>query len=151
MIEFVRKGGREKALNPKTANSVSSAASRILTAVHGGPAKVDITQLNVERTLEAFALKEGDAIGPGTMQSYKARFRMAVRWYLAYLKDPVTWQNVAPDQGRREAGAAVADGFVDYQVPIRGATGHLIVPRALTSGEADRLAAFVRTLVEEVM
>ncbi len=154
MIAFLQQAARENKLNRKTAGSVWSAADRILRTVYGEPGNVDITKLDVKATLEAFGRKEAKKdlpIGAGTMTSYQARLRMAVRWYLAYLKDPATWHTVAPDQARREAGAELANGFVDYQIPIRGAAAHLIVPRALTAGEADRLAAFVRTLVEEVI
>jgi hypothetical protein len=150
MIKFLRQAAEQNKINRKTAGSVWSAVSRILTSVHGDLTKVNVPELNVEATLAAFEQKEGSAIGAATMQSYKSRFHMAVRWYLAYLHDPATWTKAAPEPRNHELPMP-ADGFVDYPFPVRGATGHLILPRALTNGEADRVGAFVRTLVEEAM
>lgn len=148
MINFVRQGAQQKKINDKTGTSVVSAVRRIVETVHGDLIKVDVPTLDVEATLKAFEQKEAK-LSAGTLQSYRSRFHMAVRWFLAYLKDPATWQQAAPEARRHELPVP-PNGFVDYQLPIRGATGHLLLPRALTGIEADRVAAFVRTLVEEV-
>lgn len=152
MIDFIHRVTRNKEINAKTGTSVSSAAGRILRRVYGDPSKVDIASLDVDGTLKEFERRQR-GLGEGTLQSYKARLRLAVRWYLAYLRDPATWQSSLVNRSRAQAlpPTPVADGFVDYQLPIRGATAHLIVPRALTGGEADRLASFVKTLVEEAV
>jgi hypothetical protein len=149
MINFVRQGVQQNKINSKTGSSVVSAVRRIVTTVHGDLAKVDVAELDVEATLVAFEQKEA-RLGAGTLQSYRSRFHMAVRWFRAYLKDPATWQKAAPEPRGHELPLPT-DGFIDYRVPIRGATGHLILPRALTGIEADRVAAFVKTLVEEAI
>jgi hypothetical protein len=152
MIDFVHRETRNGHINAKTGSSIASAAARVLKRVYSDPSKVDIPSLDVEGTLKEFERRQR-GLGEGTMQSYKARLRLAVRWYLAFLTDPATWQNSMASKSRTPGPAVtpVAEGFVDYQVPIRGATAHLILPRALTGGEADRLAAFVKTLVEEAI
>jgi hypothetical protein len=150
MIEFVHRAVRDGQVNPKTGASVSSAVTRILRRVYGDPSKVDVPSLDVEGTLKEYE-KRQRGLGAGTMQSYKARFRMAVRWYLAYLKDPATWHTaLRSSTAPSSAVTLVAEGFVDYRVPIRGAMAHLVLPRTLTGIEADRMAMFVRTLVEEM-
>src|SRR3989442_1635580 len=90
MINFVREGVRQKKINDKTGTSVASAVRRIVQTVHGDLHKVDVPTLDVEATLEAFEQKEA-RLGAGTLQSYRSRFHMAVKWFLAYLKDPATW------------------------------------------------------------
>jgi hypothetical protein len=148
MISFIRQGVREKKINDKTGTSVVSAVRRIIETVYGDLGRADIPTMDVDATLKAFEQKEA-RLGAGTLQSYRSRFHMAVRWFMAYLKDPATWQQAAPEPKGHEVPLP-ANGFVDYKLPIRGATGHLVLPRALTGIEADRVAAFVRTLVEEV-
>src|SRR5438270_5203952 len=133
MIDFIHRVTHNREINTKTGTSVSSAAGRILTKVYGDPSKVDIANLDVEGTLKEFERRQR-GLAEGTMQSYKARLRLAVRWYLAYMNDPATWQSSMANRRREPSSAVtpVAEGFVDYQVPIRGATGHLVLPRALT-------------------
>ena len=149
MIDFLNEAIRNRKINPKTGASVRSACMRILKKVYGDPSHVDIPSLDVEGTLKEFERRER-RIGVATLQSYKARLRLAVRWYLAYLKDPLTWREATVRSQPQSSLSFVPpdEGLTDYKFPIRaGVTGRLFLPAELTRAEAKRITAFVDALV----
>ena len=103
-----------------------SAATRILKRVFDSPGQVDIPSLDVEGTLKEFERRERK-LGEGTMQSYKARLRLAVRWYTAYLKDPSTWQSSMASATRTPSSVKTA--LTHRKRPIATAISSRKAPR----------------------
>jgi hypothetical protein len=145
MVTFIRDSARDNKIHGSTATSLVSAIRRIIESVHGegSLAKIDVPTLDVPGILVLFERNEAGHLGANTRQSYRSRFQSAVDMFLKFLRDPASWRQIS-------GSTHEVDGFEEYRIPIRGATGRLILPRSLTSIEADRVAAYVRALVEEV-
>src|SRR5688500_4193889 len=80
-------------LNPSTGNAQRVAVARVLEA-EDDPDSVDIRQLDVERALERFEIRNRQNYSAGSLATYKTRFRNAVAMYLAWLQGDPSWRLV---------------------------------------------------------
>jgi hypothetical protein len=162
-----------------TANSVNvwrSAARQVFSTVDGDTFEsVDIRAIDPD---EYFLRFENMTVGQykeESLASYRSRFRKSLDAYLGYLEER-RLPTFRGSGGRSAAGAKkskpageassprparaepmrqrptveVGPELVDYPFPLRsGGMVHLYLPPKLEKGDADRLAAFVQTLVIE--
>ncbi len=146
-----------------------SAVNQICEAVEGSDyVSSDVRGLDVEDYLRRWEIMERGNYKAESLASYGSRFRRALRAYGDYLENGTTPQlgRRAPRRSRDAADSAprgqratpdrndrttpqVAD-LVDYPFPLQsGQLGYVRLPRDLQRADAERLAAFVRTLVFE--
>lgn len=155
-------------MNKNTAASLRSACKRVLD-VEDDWQSVDVKKLDVEGILTRFQNLRAKKYKPNVLETYKRRFRQAVRSYLEYLEDPAGWKpssSSGPTRTRNQNGAEAQKepvprgevvrevvpgpkgaGLVDYPFPIReGLIARLVLPRDLKTSEVKRLSAFMTTL-----
>lgn len=150
-------------MNKNTARSLRTACAQVLDVLDAWE-NVDVKTLDIEGTLTQFQNLKKKKFKPTVLDTYKRRFRQAVRSYLAYLEDPAGWKPNAmrtpraqSRNGSEQPAAQTVSrsgvfnpqtNLVDYPFPIReGIIAHLVLPRDLTGAEVKRLAAFMATLV----
>ncbi len=148
-----------------------SAAKQVFEAVEGPTyGEFDVRGLNLDDYLMRWETMQRGKYKAESIQSYASRLRRAHEAYLAYLESGTTPQLGRRTTRRREAAAQApataemrANGYggggnapatvadlVDYPFPLQsGQLAYVRLPRQLYRGDAERLAAFVRTLVFE--
>lgn len=107
LVAFLTWAGERGVMAPNTANSHRVAVQKILE-VEANPEGVDITKLDVEDLLDRFGRLRGSNYSPGSMATYKTRFRNSVREYVRYLDDPGAYRgptSIKP-RGSRAGSAA---------------------------------------------
>lgn len=149
--------------------SWKSAAKQVFEAVEGAEyGALDVRALDLDDYLGRWENMERGNYKAESLQSYGSRIRRAHEAYLAYLADGTTPQLGRRASRRREAeerssterrpqrndggvgGTATAADLVDYPFPLQsGQLAYVRLPRNLQRTDAERLAAFVRTLVFE--
>lgn len=175
LLEFldylVEKGyGSQSAISPW-----KSASRRVLLAMEGeGFERTSIRDLDVDEYMDRFENKERASYKSESLRAYRGRFRKAVGAYEAFLADgaipsfrsPTSKKSgssptaqdgpgATPTPAEGDAGSAesspsrrAGSPMVDYPFPLQGGgLAHLRLPATLQPGDADRLAAFVKTLV----
>lgn len=163
-------------MNANTAGGMRAAVTKVLS-VEENPDEVDISKLDVASILKRFENLKKKDFTPGSLETYKQRFRQAVKSYLEYIEDPGGWRWIArerpaaadrngngPKPKRRSAASPVSDApdapepppqaqrgkTIDFQFPLReGVIAHLWLPADLRPAEVKRLNAFMTTLVVE--
>ena len=145
-----------------------SAAKQVFEAVEGLEyGATDVRGLNLDEYLQRWENMERGNYKAESLQSYGSRLRRAHEAYLAYLENGKTPQlgrraprsreaeerraaeTRAPTDSRGGGAPPVAD-LVDYPFPLKsGQLAYVRLPRKLARTDAERLAAFVRTLVFE--
>jgi hypothetical protein len=156
-------------MNANTARSLRAACAQVLGVLDEWES-VDIRELDVESVLTRFVNLRKKDFKPDSLESYKQRFRQALRLYLSYLADPGGWR----PQGRERPGpaekaakptktsarssplvtvsTAIDDevdrvGFISYPFPLReGTIARLFLPPDLTVAEVRRLTAYMMTI-----
>jgi hypothetical protein len=147
-----------------------SAARQIFEAVEGDDyGSLDVRRLDLDEYLARFEIMERGNYKAESLRAYGSRFKRAMDAYLGFLENGRTPQLRQGPRGRRtdragrtpdgtlppahSAGRAraavspVAD-LVEYPFPLRSGTlAYVRLPRRLEKADAERLAAFVRTLV----
>lgn len=170
-LDWVVKRGE---INPSTGNAQRVAATKIL-ASEDDPDRTDIRALDVERLLYRFENQNRTSYSTASLATYKTRFRNAVSMYLAWLDGDPTWKNVIrtrrssqPSRLTRSASVktdesdtevaessrpvrtyarSVSAPTVTYQLPLRpDLLVQIELPVDLNPSDADRVAAFVRSL-----
>lgn len=158
--------GHEGALNETTARALKGAANRVLQ-VEDDPDHVDLRSLDVEAVLDRFETLYRTGYTSGSMSTYKTRFRQAITMYLAWLDQDPHWKSVvksrrtAPREdvsavsvmsGRQRATSEVqptdaGHRLVTHHLPLRpDLLVRIELPVHLTRTDAERIAAFVRSL-----
>lgn len=172
--EFLDWAGSKGELNQTTARALKGAVGKILL-VEGDPENIDIRSLQVDDVLRRFETRFRTDYSPGSMSTYKTRFRQAVDMYLAWVDNDPRWQTVIKnrrvgDRSRKRASAAntpvvqPADAgsyalsdteasaqnpsqLVRYTLPLRrNLLVQIELPVHLTRADADRIAVFVQSL-----
>jgi hypothetical protein len=157
-------------MNRNTAAGLRAACVQVLGVVDD-PAQVEVATLDVDDLLTRFQNLRKQRFKPQVLETYKRRFRSAVKSYKEYLENPGTWKPVSQERGsaveRRQRAAnaptaqssqteettrprasAVDTGSEEYRLPLRPAVmARLILPVDLTADEARRVKAFVDMLV----
>jgi hypothetical protein len=170
-LEYVVKRGYGSA---SAVSPWRSAARQVLQTVERSEdfADVDIRKLDLDEYLERFDTLARGKIKVESVQAYRRRFTNAVEAYLAFIQEgkPPTFRQGArrpkaearaeprPTDSAPPARPAPADSqqaapgdrMVEYPFPLAsGQIGILRLPVRLDKTDADRLGAFVRTLVLE--
>jgi hypothetical protein len=132
----------------------------------------DVRSLDFEDAMERFATRRRGDLKAESVDAYRTRLGRALDAYLGYLADgrpPQLRQGTSrrPKAGTKEAArtqvrseaqaAGHADSItspahilVDYPFPLQsGQMAYLRLPRKLEKSDAERIAAYVRTLVFE--
>ena len=178
LIDHWTWAAKKGVMNQNTAGSLRAACAQVLSVVEGGPASVDIRELDIEDTLRRFENLKRKEYQPKSLEIYKARFRQAVKSYLDYLSDPGGWRPTTRERaaqpernGRTKMKEVPSHGttatteppsapslpveqkgrVIDYPFPLReGIIAHLWLPADLRRVEVRRLTAFMNTLVMDV-
>jgi hypothetical protein len=174
LLEFLNWAGRTEQMNEITARAWAASTRQVL-GVYSAPGSLDVRTLDVEELLDRFEALHRLDYTPGSMTTYKSRFRQAVAAYLAWL-DNEPWQP-ASRGGRRKrsdktgAASAVppkppaqdttggvgadvpapdhgsAPRLLNYTVPLRpNLMVTMSLPVDLSTADAKRIAAFVQSL-----
>lgn len=149
-----------------------SAAKQIFEAVAGdGWGSVDVRELDLDDYIRRFENMERGHYKAESIQSYGSRLRRAMEAYLAFLADGRTptlrqgprrqseptngrsGKGTLPSvrsEGRATAGASPITDLIEYPFPLRsGQLAYVRLPKLVEKDDAERLAAFIRTLVFE--
>jgi hypothetical protein len=149
-----------------------SAARQVFGAVEGDAYdQLDVRGLDPDEYLDRFENMTVGKYKQESLASYRSRFKRAVEAYKEYLTDrkipsmrggtgarraSAASSPAAPRAGRPAIGPAPASAsaptaeLVDYPFPLRsGEMVHLYLPSKLEKADADRLGAFLQTLVLE--
>jgi hypothetical protein len=157
-------------MNRNTAAGLRAACVQVLGVVDD-PEQIEIATLDVEDLLTRFQNLRKQRFKPQVLETYKRRFRNAVRSYREYLENPGTWKPASQERlggverrqrissAKMESSAAAigvpshrlgnADmGSEEYRLPLRPTVmARLFLPLNLTLDEARRVKAFVDMLV----
>lgn len=154
------------------ANAQKSAARQVLSMVEGENfGSLDVKGIDVDDLLSRFDVKARGQLKAESIVSYKNRAGRAIEVYREFLETgkppsyrtvtkrkaatapkasgstPAT-ENVAPEVSAIPLPSA--DRMVDYPFPLKaGGMAHLRLPLRLEREDAERLGAFLRTLVLE--
>jgi hypothetical protein len=157
-----------------TVSPWKSAARTVFSTVSGEKyGEMDVLELDVDDYLKRF---ENMVIGQykeESLSAYRSRFKNSVESYRKYVKDKqlptfkaastrrssrtAAGNNAAASTASNEAIAETGDvvhrepsGLIDYPFPLQtGQVAHLRLPMRLDKTDAERLGAFLRTLVFE--
>lgn len=162
-------------MNQNTAIGLRAAVTKVLS-VEENPDEVDIKTINVDDILRRFENLKKKEFTPGSLETYKSRFRQAIKSYLAYLDDPGAWRPAVrerqspPDRNGTPRGKSKEHSngsgpelpqqpqpaqpqkgrVIDYPFPLReDVIAHLWLPMDLKPSEAKRLTAFMSTLLAD--
>lgn len=181
LVEFLEWAGSKGEMAPATAAARASAVRQILANEAEDLGAVDVRTLDVEAVLDRFETKNRTKFSPGSLDTYRSRFRQSVVMYLAWLQRDPDWKNAGRVQPaprhRSQAKArqparsssrarptestsagelaqpepATSNGMVVYDLPLRpDLLVRLNLPVDLTTRDADRISAFVRSLAFDV-
>jgi hypothetical protein len=171
--------GQRSEINPSTAKGFQVTASKVLS-LEPDPDQVDMRKLDVDGVLDRFETLKRLEYSPGSMGTYKSRFRQSVAMYLAWLDNNSNWKNAgkpATNTGKSSGGGPRAQRsprppraqqparkgsppeppepsneppstrMVAYDMPLRpDLIIRITLPVDLTATDAERVAAFVRSL-----
>ncbi len=173
LLLFLEWAGGKGELNPVTVKALLSAV-RAMLSLEAEPGLVDIRSLEVDRLMDRFETLNRTKYSTGSMGAYKSRFRQSVAMYLAWLaKDPL-WKSTgkanrggspqrrparpttfktadsaggASEQPDNASQGSQVPRLVAYDMPLRpDMIVRLTLPFDLTQSDAERVAAFVRSL-----
>lgn len=171
LLDFLDRAAEKGWLNKNTATGYRAACQRILE-IENDWEEIDVSALDVDDFLQRFVTLKGTDYTPGSLQTYKSRFRTALETFLDWAEDPSAWKppttarrrqadaqlpntkqsHDAPASATRDPSKAPrgADGMISYPFPLRNDVDvELVLPRDLTPEEAKRLVAFVNALAIE--
>lgn len=173
LLEFLAWAGRTGEMAPATAGGWAATCRKVL-AIEDDPDAVDLRSIDVDDFFDRFEALNRTKYSAGSMSTYRSRFRQATTAYLAWLENDPTWKpskrsssrpkrsNSAekedsspadtPEPAAPEVPHAKASArLMTYTVPLRpDVMVSLSLPADLTTRDADRLAAFLRSLAFEV-
>ena len=173
LLRFLLQAVADGHLNAATGNAQRVAVAKILTLA-GALDEIDVRNLDVEGLLSRFSEAHRADYTPASLATYKTRFRNAVAMYLAWLAGRSDWPSVIrprpgwtsqrkgpmggrdvqvelttgqSDDGRSGRVRAGSSQTVIHQLPLRpDLLVQVELPVDLTQADADRVAAFVRSL-----
>ncbi len=153
-------------MNQNTAGGMKAACKEVLKIYEDWQTR-DISQIDVEETVQRFQNLRKKDFQPRSLEVYKARFRRAVASYLKYLDNPSSWKPGTRERaGVSKNGGMIKqprvgkespvpsngnlDTLIDYPFPLKGGQiARLWLPRDLEPTDAKRLASFISTLAIE--
>lgn len=171
--EFLAWAVQKGELNTSTGNAQRVAVTKVLET-EDDPDAVNIRDLDIERALERFENRNRSTYSTGSLATYKTRFRNAVTMYLAWLDGDSSWKSVVKSRNSRRASSGretsrthsatsrfnldahrseedrsskLGVATVRYQLPLRpDLLVEIELPIDLTTADAERVSAFVRSL-----
>lgn len=148
-----------------------SASRRVMEIVDGEDVKsVDVVAIDVDEYLSRFENGARGQYKAESLRAYRSRFAKAVDAYRKFLIDgtpptfrsgpssartsrrgePDTGTNVPAEDRAQARQSVAAPDLIDYPFPLQsGQLAQIRLPAKLAKSDAERLAAFVRTLVFE--
>jgi hypothetical protein len=181
LIAFLDYAGDKGLLTNANANAIKVGVREVLLHTQGEDwESKDVRALDVDDVMRRFEMKRATRYTPGSLKTYRSRFRNAMTMYQGFLQDPGGWR---PSKPARAAAAStprrrtterteeqpappqtppqpVADDSHDrpdmmtYPFPLRRDGGvvfaRLILPHDLTPKEADRIGEHIKTLAIDV-
>lgn len=172
LLDFWDWAANKRLVNKNTALGLRSAAQKVLE-VDDNWESIDVAELDIEDILRRFETLRATEYKPGSLATYKSRFRKAVEMYLDYLSSPSTWSPGIRRRSQKRRGAnqevalngggssvqTISNGvtaatdrstFIEYPFPLRaGCVARFSLPPDLTAAEARRLSAFIASLAVE--
>ncbi|MGH2923107.1 MAG: hypothetical protein ACRDKH_03630 [Solirubrobacterales bacterium] len=153
-----------------------SASRQVFRIVEGEPyGGLDVSSLDPDEYMDRFEKLAAGQYKLESLASYRSRFRKAIEAYRGYLSEkkipsfrvsptrksrPKAKQSHKPARGSslgrhpdtastpERATSTAGLGLIEYPFPLNsGEVARLRLPAKLDAGDADRIAAFVQTLV----
>lgn len=170
LMDFLEYAGEHGLINAGTAQGYRVAASKIEDVLTDQERK-DVRGVDVAAVFQRFVNRSKVAVAPRTLRTYQQRLTTAVEEFSDWREDPTSYK----PRGRSPAARKASDGkasqkkrtasesaparesrpeekgrsvdVLNLSFPLRADfLAHVQVPRDLTSAEAGRLGAFIRTL-----
>lgn len=92
LIAFLTYTADKGLMNAGTAKAYRAAVREVLGAVEDDWASVDVTTIDVDDVLRRFEVKSGMKYTPGSLKTYRSRFRNALVIYSEYMENPSSWR-----------------------------------------------------------
>jgi len=174
LLEFWDYAAKKGLVNQNTANARKAAVSEVLDALGDDPTTIDVRTLDAEDALRRFENLKSAKYTPGSLTTYKSRFRKALTEYLSYLDSPSDWRpqlksrtsaagrgaakapssaqnaSTSPSQPWAQLSASQSHSgprLIEYPFPIRDdVVAVLKLPMDLRMSEAQRLGAWLSAL-----
>lgn len=173
LVSFWDWVGEKGIVKESTAGARRTAITEVLDALADDPDQIDVRTLDVSDALRRFENLKSAKYTPGSLNTYKSRFRSAVEEYLQYLDEGSDWQPGIQARTRKKKKKAAADNttsrpesqpssaetphahsswpseprLIEYPFPVReGVVAVLKLPSDLTASEARRLGAWLDAL-----
>ncbi|SRR6266545_2855974 len=92
LIAFLTYTAEKGLMNAGTAKAYRAAVREVLGAVEDDWSSADVTTIDVDDVLRRFEVKSGMKYTPKSLQTYRSRFRNALKIYAEYLQNPSGWR-----------------------------------------------------------
>jgi hypothetical protein len=173
LVNFLEYAEKKGLINRNTASSVKVACRRVL-GLEGDLKTLDIATLDINSLFRRFENLHRTEFTPRSLETYRSRVNMGIKWFLGWSRDPAAWKPVgrpvrgvngetkrragprgdssSPDDSSHFPGHLRAAGdqrvrLVDYPFPLRDdVIVRLQLPPDLRGGEVKRLTAYMSTL-----
>lgn len=171
LMDFLDYAGGHGLIKAATARAYRTACAKIYDSLTEGE-RADVRSIDVEALFQRFLNKNKVQISPRTLRDYRGRLETSIGEFQSWRSDPAgykpkgsansTTRQRAPKPTDSSAKAAhsekvgtppettptaVSAKVLNIPFPLRdGFTANLQLPRDLTTAEAERMGAFLRTL-----
>ena len=156
LCDFLYGLATRQEIDRSSAKAYLHATKVVLGSVPTGGGSIDVGgEGAISALLSRFEAEHREKYSDDTLKTYKSRFRVAVALYRAYLDGDPNWKAVAKPFTREDTALMFADRprptdgsrLVAYDLPLRqDLLVRLNLPVDLNHADADRIAAFVRSL-----
>lgn len=168
VVEFLGYAGEKGLIKASTAQGYRVALSKLEDSF-SDQERADIRAVDTESVFQRFLNRNGAKLTPGTLREYRRRLRTSIDEFLKWKADPTAYKpkgrSSSPkresdvgqsggEEGKSTGSIAgdrphppVGSGILDIPFPLRpDFVATIQIPRDMKRIEAERLAAFVRTL-----
>lgn len=171
LVTFLEYAEKKGLVNANTASAVKVACRRVL-GLEGDLKNLDIATLDIDNLFKRFENLHRTEFTPRSLETYRSRVNMGIKWFLSWSKDPAGWKPVgrsargANGETKRKAATRAHGGspedtsgfatgpvgdqrgrLVDYPFPLRDdLIVRLQLPPDLRGVEVKRLTAYMSTL-----
>jgi hypothetical protein len=172
--KFLVWAGGNGAVKPATASAMKSCVGRVLGLIN--PPPDDVFQIDLDAALRRFGNLNAE-VSPGSLRTYQSRIQTALELFRRYRESGphnfrpetrsggqaqpsikplqrerhrVTPRSAGPSNSPTPATSPLADGLA-YPFPLRAEVNVMLsnIPRDLKLAEAERIAAFLKSLCED--
>ncbi len=168
LLKFMDFLGDKGLMKPQTASSRKASAASLLSILSDEEA-ADVTKLDLEQITQRFLNLKGSAFKPESVKLYKARTESAIKDFIEYKRDPLSFKPSLSQRAARNSGqkpkseTAIVDGEpkqshapnssmqtegVVFPIPLRaGVTVKVAgIPADLKSIEARKISNVILAL-----